>query len=185
MLVDVPLWSNRDAVVSLVLRNLVLAPGVNGVPYRPDQMMADQWHRSKWVERSLTWWHPSFTSGTAHAQEVVVSLLLSEDAVQHGANSLSFCPSLPSAHLPPLWAVPRNTGRIMVEINGNIQLLILVGTRSVVCRIKTGSGGICCHNARGRVRNRKSNPDGVAGGIWRTVRTSPSALWQQTPTDRS
>ena len=53
------------------------------------------------------------------------------------------------------------------------------------CRIKTGSGGVCCHNARGRVRNRKSNPDGVAGGIWRTVRTSPSALWQQTPTDRS
>ena len=42
------------------------------------------------------------------------------------------------------------------------------------CRIKTGSGGVCCHNARGRVRNRKSNPDGVAGGIWRTVRTSPS-----------
>ena len=54
-----------------------------------------------------------------------------------------------------------------------------------VCRIKTGSGGVCCHNARGRVRNRKSNPDGVAGGIWRTVRTSPSALWQQTSTDRS
>ena len=48
------------------------------------------------------------------------------------------------------------------------------------CRIKTGSGGVCCHNARGRVRNRKSNPDGIAGGIWRTVRTSPSALWQQT-----
>ena len=55
----------------------------------------------------------------------------------------------------------------------------------VACRIKTGSGGVCCHNARGRVRNRKSNPDGVAGGIWRTVRTSPSALWQQTLTDRS
>ena len=34
-----------------------------------------------------------------------------------------------------------------------------------ICRIKTGSGGVCCHNARGRVRNRKSNPDGVAGGI--------------------
>ena len=55
----------------------------------------------------------------------------------------------------------------------------------VACRIKTGSGGVCCHNARGRVRNKKSNPDGVAGGIWRTVRTSSSALWQQTPTDRS
>ena len=51
--------------------------------------------------------------------------------------------------------------------------------RYYACRIKTGSGEVCCHNARGRVRNRKSNPDGVAGGIWRTVRTSPSALWQQ------
>ena len=28
--------------------------------------------------------------------------------------------------------------------------------------IKTGSGGVCCHNARGRVRNRKSNPEGVS-----------------------
>ena len=54
-----------------------------------------------------------------------------------------------------------------------------------VCRIKTGSTGVGCHNARERVRNGKSNPDVVAGGIWRTVRTSPSALWQQTPTDRS
>ena len=88
------------------------------------------------------------------------------------------------------------------------------------------SGG--CHNARGRVRSRKSNltycshkpecivttnPDRSAlitiitwhfqfhlvnisivtmhegaceagSQIWRTVRTSPSALWQQTPTDR-
>ena len=35
----------------------------------------------------------------------------------------------------------------------------------LTCRIKTGSGGVCCHNARGRVQNRKSNPDGVAGGI--------------------
>ena len=39
----------------------------------------------------------------------------------------------------------------------------------VICRIKTGSGGVCCHNARGRVRNRKSNPDGIAGEIWRTL----------------
>ena len=28
-------------------------------------------------------------------------------------------------------------------------------------------------------------PRALARGIWRTVRTSPSALWQQTPTDRS
>ena len=28
-------------------------------------------------------------------------------------------------------------------------------------------------------------PRALARGIWSTVRTSPSALWQQTPTDRS
>ena len=28
-------------------------------------------------------------------------------------------------------------------------------------------------------------PRALARGIWRTVRTSPSALWQQTPTGRS
>ena len=28
-------------------------------------------------------------------------------------------------------------------------------------------------------------PRALARGIWRTVRTSPSALWQQTPTDLS
>ena len=28
-------------------------------------------------------------------------------------------------------------------------------------------------------------PRALARGIWRTVRTSPSALWQQNPTDRS
>ena len=33
---------------------------------------------------------------------------------------------------------------------------------SGVLGIKTGSGGVCCHNARGRVRNRKSNPEGVS-----------------------
>ena len=28
--------------------------------------------------------------------------------------------------------------------------------------IETGSGGVCCHNERGRVGNRKSNPEGVS-----------------------
>ena len=32
----------------------------------------------------------------------------------------------------------------------------------LVSGIKTGSGRVCGHNARGRVRNRKSNPEGVS-----------------------
>ena len=37
---------------------------------------------------------------------------------------------------------------------GHVSLLY-----NVIQGIKTGSGGVCCHNARGRVRNRKSNPE--------------------------
>ena len=37
-----------------------------------------------------------------------------------------------------------------------------------------------CPNARGRVRNKE-----VKSGIWRTIRASPSALGQQSPTNRS
>ena len=87
--------------------------------------------------------------------------------------------------LSPTWgykldiSISENPYRLSIEI------FISIYIAYIYCRIKTGSGEVCCHNARGRVRNRKSNPDGVAGGIWRTVRTSPSALWQQTPTDRS
>ena len=31
----------------------------------------------------------------------------------------------------------------------------------ILC-LRAGSGGVCCHNARGRMRNRKSNPEGVS-----------------------
>ena len=78
-----------------------------------------------------------------------------------------------------------NIHDVDIDFDTNRRLIANRYRKLSICRIKTGSGGVCCPNARGRVRNRKSNPDGVAGGIWRTVRTSPSALWQQTPTDRS
>ena len=45
----------------------------------------------------------------------------------------------------------------------------------VVSVIKTGSGGVCCHNARGRVRTGSPIPRPLGWGIGRTVRTSPSA----------
>ena len=38
----------------------------------------------------------------------------------------------------------------------------LLGGWGVILGIKTGFGGVCCPNARGRVRNRKSNPEGVS-----------------------
>ena len=40
-------------------------------------------------------------------------------------------------------------------------------------------------SARGGARNRKSNPRPLGRGIWRPFCKSPSALWQQTTTDRS
>ena len=43
--------------------------------------------------------------------------------------------------------------------------------------IETSFWGFCCHNARGRVRNRRSDPD--------VVRTIPNTLWQDNPINRS
>ena len=45
----------------------------------------------------------------------------------------------------------------------------------------TGSGGVCGHNLRGHVWNRNQILRPIGRRIWRTVCSSPSALWQQTP----
>ena len=74
--------------------------GVNGVLDKLNQLMADQWQRSQWVGRSLRWCHLSVTAGTAYPKVVVVNLLPLQDAVLHGANQMSSCPSSPPAHFP-------------------------------------------------------------------------------------
>ena len=59
--------------------------------------------------------------------------------------------------------------RINTSVNwaiiGSVNCLLPVWRQAITWNnkgIKTGSGGVCCHNARGRVRNRKSNPEGVS-----------------------
>ena len=105
---------------------------------------------------------------------------------EHRRKQKQICVTLWSALSADVLAPLENICRLMALLFRLARVvLIYVIKLTNICRIKTGSGGVCCHNARGRVRNRKSNPDGEAGGIWRTVRTSQSALWQQTPTDRS
>ena len=74
--------------------------GVNGVLDKLNQLMSDQWQRSQWVGRSLRWCHPSVTSGTAYPKVVLVNSLPLQDAVLHGANRMSSCPSSPPAHFP-------------------------------------------------------------------------------------
>ena len=74
--------------------------GVNGVLDKLNQLMSDQWQRSQWVGRSLRWCHPSVTSRTAYPKVVVVNSLPLQDAVLHGANRMSSCPSSPPAHFP-------------------------------------------------------------------------------------
>ena len=49
------------------------------------------------------------------------------------------------------------------------------------CRIKTGSGGVCCHNALGLVRTVRQIPPATPSGFDFLFRTRPRALWQQTP----
>ena len=74
--------------------------GVNGVLDKLNHLMSDQWQRSQWVGRSLRWCHPSVTSGTTYPKVVVVNSLPLQDAVLHGANRMSSCPSSPPAHFP-------------------------------------------------------------------------------------
>ena len=47
--------------------------------------------------------------------------------------------------------------------------------------IKTGSGGVCCHNALGLVRTVRQIPPATPSGFDFLFRTRPRALWQQTP----
>ena len=51
---------------------------------------------------------------------------------------------------------------IIVETMWNDAALYMTTALNFIKGIKTGSGGVCCHNARGRMRNRKSNPEGVS-----------------------
>ena len=47
--------------------------------------------------------------------------------------------------------------------------------------IKTGSGGVCCPNARGHVRNRKSNPKGVSRRDLRYCSYKPECIGTTNP----
>ena len=62
--------------------------------------MADQRQRSRLVGRGLGWWCPFVTPGTAYPQVAAVNSFPSQDAVSHGVNSISSCPSSPPAHFP-------------------------------------------------------------------------------------
>ena len=98
--VVVPVGSTRKAVASIVFWGLMPASYINGALDRPDQFMADLWHKSQWVGRSLKWRHPSITLETAYPQGEVVNSLLSHDALSHEATSANFCTSSPPAHFP-------------------------------------------------------------------------------------
>ena len=98
-LVVVPVGSPKNAMASLAVWSFMPTSGVNSALDRPDEQMADYWQRSQWVGRSLKWWHPSVTLGTAYPQVVVVNYVLPQEAVLHWANSTSSCP--PSMQAKP------------------------------------------------------------------------------------
>ena len=77
------------------------------------------------------------------------------------------CQRLKNAILMPIQNVDHKSVLVLVLINQysysyscNNQVLRLV--LGLTQGIKTSSGGVCCPNARGRVRNRKSNPEGAS-----------------------
>ena len=96
----VPHGSTRDAVVTLSLWSLIPLSGVKDVLDCPDKYGANKWQTSQWGGRSSRWCHPSATSGLAYPQMAVVNSHPSQDAMPHGANSISSCTSSPPAHIP-------------------------------------------------------------------------------------
>ena len=60
----------------------------------------NQWQKSQWEGRRLRWYHPSATLETAYLQVAAVNSTPSQDAVSHGANSMSSCASPLPAHFP-------------------------------------------------------------------------------------
>ena len=58
-----------------------------------------------------------------------------------------------------LWPVLEDRKMSVNTLTNNLQFAAVL---VFIYRIKTGSGGVCNHNAWGRVRNRKSNPDGFS-----------------------
>ena len=62
----------------------------------------NQWQRSQREGRRLRWCHPSVTLGTDYPRVAAVNSLPSQDAVSHGANSMSPCqvPILTSQSFP-------------------------------------------------------------------------------------
>ena len=73
--------------------------------------------------------------------------------------------------------IPKSAGRFSYNIQSNA-LQIFKGLRPVL-------EGFVVTMHEGACETGSQIPRALARGIWCTVRTSPSALWQQTPTDRS
>ena len=70
----------------------------------------------------------------------------------------------------------------LVQYSNNIN--IVNWKPSLYQGIKTGSGGFVVQMHEDACETGSQIPRALARGIWPTVRTSPNALGQQTPTDR-
>ena len=61
----------------------------------------------------------------------------------------------------------------------------MVGSGMLIKGLRPALEGFVVTMHEGACEAGSQIPRALARGIWRTVRTSPSAWWQQTPTDRS
>ena len=104
-----------------------------------DQEMADQWQRSQWVGRSLGWYLPSATSGTAYPEVGVVDSLSSPDAVWHGANVMRSCRSSPPSQSPSPpeegFTICSSGAPCSMQANSGLQPYLIC----IVCNSMTGS----------------------------------------------
>ena len=90
-----PSW---NTVVSVALWSPIPPSSVKDVLDWPDLYMADQRQKLQCEGRSLWWCNTFATSGITFLH--VEAVLPFQEAVLHGTNSRTSCPSSPPAHLP-------------------------------------------------------------------------------------
>ena len=142
------------------------ASGANGVLDRPDQYMADQWHRPQWVGRSLWWCHPSVTSVTDQSQVTAVNSLSSQNTVSHSANAISPRLSSPAPFPSPLGAefiIQASEAPCSVQANPGPQTYLICIACNAVTRLwSTG----CAVSPSRRKPARKISWRGCSLTIW-------------------
>ena len=88
-------------------------------------------------------------------------------------------------NIPPIALLTSTDKESIVQRFGGGPAVFPIWTCGFIKGLRPVLEGLVVTMPEGARETESQIPRALARGIWRTVRTSPSALWQQTPTDRS